>query len=318
MMINPISHPKIVTVASVLMGALTIAMFVMRPGKGELPGYQSGLEHREASVSGAPDSGPSRAQVSGRVIADSQSDAVVAQVLDAVRTSLQRNDLASAKVLLGAEQALYKDDKRVLDLQRELQAREAMADHARSVERAVNAPDTSESPLSASRSAARGHRTHEASLPVHKRTTGASSYAVNPRAPEMAGTANQVVSAEAARPVAASAETASTSQGAATAAAGTPMVSQTVPLILPAVQPAQAAQPAQAEQTAQAAQTFQPEPTPAPTPTQSSQGAKTRAQVRMELERARANGALPRFGNPDPAGPGGAPSLTVNPMPVAW
>ena len=311
MMINPISHPKIVTVASVLMGALTITMFVMRPGKGELPGYQSGLEHREASVSGAPDSGPSRAQVSGRVIADSQSDAVVAQVLDAVRTSLQRNDLASAKVLLGAEQALHKDDKRVLDLQRELQAREVMPDHARSVERAANAPDTSESPLSASRSAARGHRTHEASLPVHKRTTGASGYAVDPRAPEMAATANQVVNAEAARPVAASAETASTSQGAATAVAGTPMVSQTVS----AVQPAQAVQPEQAEQTAQ---TLQPEPAPTPTPTQSSQGAKTRAQVRMELERARANGALPRFGNPDPAGPGGAPSLTVNPMPVAW
>jgi hypothetical protein len=33
----------------------------------------------------------------------------------------------------------------------------------------------------------------------------------------------------------------------------------------------------------------------------------------MELERARSNGDLPRFGNPDPAGPGGALSMTVNP-----
>jgi hypothetical protein len=42
-------------------------------------------------------------------------------------------------------------------------------------------------------------------------------------------------------------------------------------------------------------------------------GPKTRAQVRAELAQARADGSLPAFGNPDPAGPGGAPSNTLLP-----
>lgn len=39
----------------------------------------------------------------------------------------------------------------------------------------------------------------------------------------------------------------------------------------------------------------------------STTGPKTRKQVEDELRAARSSGALPRFGNPDPAGPGGAP-----------
>jgi hypothetical protein len=35
---------------------------------------------------------------------------------------------------------------------------------------------------------------------------------------------------------------------------------------------------------------------------------KTRQEVKDELRRARMNGSLPRFGNPDPYGPGGSPS----------
>ncbi|OTP79355.1 DUF4148 domain-containing protein [Caballeronia sordidicola] len=41
-------------------------------------------------------------------------------------------------------------------------------------------------------------------------------------------------------------------------------------------------------------------------------GSKTRAQVRSELAHARADGSLPRFGNPDPAGPGGLPGSTAH------
>ncbi len=37
---------------------------------------------------------------------------------------------------------------------------------------------------------------------------------------------------------------------------------------------------------------------------------KTRKEVQDELRKARANGSLPRFGNPDPYGPGGSPSLS--------
>ncbi|WP_121307732.1 DUF4148 domain-containing protein [Paraburkholderia sp. BL17N1] len=42
----------------------------------------------------------------------------------------------------------------------------------------------------------------------------------------------------------------------------------------------------------------------------SNQGPKTREQVREELIRARMNGTIPRFGNPDPYGPGGTPNFT--------
>jgi hypothetical protein len=42
----------------------------------------------------------------------------------------------------------------------------------------------------------------------------------------------------------------------------------------------------------------------------SNQGPKTRAQVREELAQARMNGTIPRFGNPDPYGPGGTPNFT--------
>jgi hypothetical protein len=44
-------------------------------------------------------------------------------------------------------------------------------------------------------------------------------------------------------------------------------------------------------------------PIPATTPQP-----KTRQEVRDELRNARMNGTLPRFGNPDPYGPGGSPS----------
>ena len=47
-------------------------------------------------------------------------------------------------------------------------------------------------------------------------------------------------------------------------------------------------------------------------------GPKTRAQVRAELARARADGTIPRFGNPDPYGPGGTPNFTSHPAEHTW
>ncbi|SAL71620.1 hypothetical protein AWB71_04397 [Caballeronia peredens] len=52
--------------------------------------------------------------------------------------------------------------------------------------------------------------------------------------------------------------------------------------------------------------TTQPTMTPQPMPAQmamASNGPLTRAQVRADLARARADGTIPRFGNPDPYGP---------------
>ena len=46
------------------------------------------------------------------------------------------------------------------------------------------------------------------------------------------------------------------------------------------------------------------QPMPAPTPMAMTFNAPlTRAQVRADLARARADGTIPRFGNPDPYGP---------------
>jgi len=42
----------------------------------------------------------------------------------------------------------------------------------------------------------------------------------------------------------------------------------------------------------------------------SNQGPKTREEVREELAQARMSGTIPRFGNPDPYGPGGTPTFT--------
>lgn len=50
----------------------------------------------------------------------------------------------------------------------------------------------------------------------------------------------------------------------------------------------------------------------------STQGPKTRAQVREELAQARADGTIPRFGNPDPYGPGGTPNFTNHPATRPW
>jgi hypothetical protein len=47
---------------------------------------------------------------------------------------------------------------------------------------------------------------------------------------------------------------------------------------------------------------------PQPQTAASTPKPKTRKDVQDELRKARASGALPRFGNPDPYGPGGAPS----------
>ncbi|WP_254700359.1 DUF4148 domain-containing protein [Trinickia violacea] len=50
----------------------------------------------------------------------------------------------------------------------------------------------------------------------------------------------------------------------------------------------------------------------------STQGPKTRAQVRAELAQARADGSIPRFGNPDPYGPGGTPNFISHSAAHTW
>ncbi|PTB30889.1 hypothetical protein C9I56_01315, partial [Paraburkholderia caribensis] len=93
---------------------------------------------------------------------------------------------------------------------------------------------------------------------------------------------------------------------------------QPEPVIASAVQTAATvAEPAEqppAPAATSTAQTHEPAaPSPAP-----GDGPKTRAQVRDELSRARQNGAMSRFGNPDPYGPGGSPRDNTQPSVRTW
>jgi hypothetical protein len=62
----------------------------------------------------------------------------------------------------------------------------------------------------------------------------------------------------------------------------------------------------QADETTQPAIQSLPGPVDAPLPSPAAPAPKSRQDVQDELRKARLNGSLPRFGNPDPYGPGGS------------
>lgn len=66
--------------------------------------------------------------------------------------------------------------------------------------------------------------------------------------------------------------------------------------------------PAPPDATAQPAMPSRPDPVAALPPSPATPQPKSRQDVQDELRNARLNGSLPRFGNPDPYGPGGSPS----------
>lgn len=308
MFAKPISNPKIAVLASLLIGVIASAAFVLRPADEPLPAYQSGYERHDAATSAALErTPPSGTETSGQILpspqANARADAAVNQVLDAVRATLKRNDLASAKVLLlSAEQTLNKDDVRVRALQRELDAREQKSETPAPVVDEANQQKSEVSNRFATRSWAHGDRTHHARRSSAPQVSPATSRdpAVEASTPPVTAAAADAALLRPAMPEAAP-PTAPQAVSQTAIQAATPVVTQA---------------PHPEAATTQAAQTVQPE---AWTPSVSQQGPKSREEVRMELEHARADGALPRFGNPDPAGPGGAPSRTVNPVaPTGW
>gem|GEM_PF-1033020 len=332
MITNPIVQPKVAIVASLLIGALTLAAFLLRPDTGRQPAEQSGFGHRDASSAAGPEGPRSTALASGKVAAQSQSDADVAVVLDAVRTSLKRDDLASARVLLGAEQALYANDPRVIALQRELQAREEAGGHGMAVEPTVAVsvsvppPASSRSSRYVARYAARAEHAHGASSRSRERAGSPVEYAGSGHVLPTEAVSDPGVRRSAPSVVPANPETDSIalrvvpSAAAASSSSPSSSSSQSGALPPPLTQASQNNPSAQTVQSAQSAQSAQPDSTtttPAP-PGASTQAPKTRAQVRMEVEQARADGALPRFGNPDPAGPGGAPSRISHAVVLDW
>jgi hypothetical protein len=329
-----VGEPRKIVLTSLIVGALAIAAYISQSDKNWLSSDELGLEHdngsahhtRRDTMTGSVSTGP----VAGR----SGSAAAVAGDLQAARNSPRGNDFAAAQAQRDAVRAVRQDDDQVLALQGDVVARTEPTPALAQGE--MPAQKGGKSARSSLPSSGKADRTRESSLATHEHSNRASGYAKNRRGSE---TAVAPVSA------------ASTSSG-RTRATGTPVVASSSPVVRTEVKvvsnpssgsaasrpsqaeqqvrPSQPGQPAPAlspdplaEQTAQAAPAPVPPSSPLPsqlsssggTQLKSEAGPKTRAQVRAEIARARADGSLPAFGNPDPGGPGGAPSLTTTPRP---
>ncbi|MDR5758645.1 hypothetical protein [Caballeronia sp. LZ035] len=92
-----------------------------------------------------------------------------------------------------------------------------------------------------------------------------------------------------------------------TTASQPPPAREADPLPVNEPQAAETAKPAVLPSEPPLSNTTAPEPVRSTPSIETSAGPKTRKQVEDELRAARSSGALPRFGNPDPAGPGGSP-----------
>ncbi|RKE38820.1 hypothetical protein B0G76_5175 [Paraburkholderia sp. BL23I1N1] len=316
------SEPRKIVLTSLFVGAVAIAAFISQSGKGWLPTDELGLERDSASAHYTRGDTISGSVSSGPVVARSESAAAIDGNLRAARRSLQRNDLAAAQAQLDAIRPAHRDDEQDLALQREVEARTEQAQHApvaAHVEKPTRQGVKSARLASSSSKTGRPHASHVAIREHSNRPS--SSYAKNTRVPETAVTAVTAVSAGSmaggkANGVGAPAIASSPPSVPAEAkviANVTRASAVTQPIqpiqLTPAAPPTPQAAPAQSTQRT-------PQFTPATdTPLKSESGPKTRAQVREEIARARADGSLPAFGNPDPAGPGGAPSLTTAPRP---
>ena len=307
MITSTIIQPKVVIVASLLIGALAIAAFALRPDTGQQSAEQSGFGHRDAVSDDVPEPPRPSALAAGKVATQNQTDPDIAQVVEAFHASLRRNDLASAKVLLGAEQALYKNDPRMMALQAELEAREELAAKVHAVEQAVTspAPATARSNPPALRFAERSWHSRSASSLNRERTNSRSYYAESRHTRQAEAAASSPATRDTSNPVLADPGKDADALRAAPPVADTALPSQSTAVPPPLTQAVQSAQ-------------TDPAPAPAPVASTPNQGPKTRDEVRMEVERARTDGALPRFGNPDPAGPGGAPSRVSHPVVLGW
>jgi uncharacterized membrane-anchored protein YhcB (DUF1043 family) len=294
-------------------------------------GGSTGASRQGNTMSGAVRSAP----LDGR----SDSAAARANSLKAARNSLLRDDVAAARAQLNAISAAHRDDQQVVELQKEIQAR---ADHEQRAAAAQleKTPEAEQKPAQSlsSAPAKSGHSRNmqQASREYSNRAPG---YARNRRSGGAeAAKSGDAGAAGASGPLPMTSESAYASPGmkvvrgpGAPAAVNSlplpqqPMSSSDAQSVSPAT--SQAVPSVQAAQTAPSVPTTpQPEitahaalPPPAAqtgvpgAPLLKPDGPKTRAQVRAELARARENGSLPPFGNPDPAGPGGAPSLTIAP-----
>lgn len=321
------SEPRKIVLTGLVVSAVAIAAYVSHASKpwtstdefgsarGDTPAYRT----RGDTISGAVISGP--------VTARSDSSSAMAGSLQAARNSLQRNDLAAAQAQLDAVHSAHQDDDQVRALQKEVQTR------TDNEQRAVNAAQVEKTPQPAAKparmsSSTKHARSREGRLAGREHTNRSSSYAQSQAALDKLVARLDSNSAPNARTPATGGPAMASQPASIQTGLKVMQSTSSAPVAVPAppVQqreqkpPAASLVPAQpqADLTTQATLPSPPlvQSTPsAATGVKTDDGPKTRSQVRAELARARETGGLPAFGNPDPAGPGGAPSLTGAPRP---
>jgi hypothetical protein len=306
-----VTYPKRLVFAGVFVVALAVTSYLPRLVQNALHNNQSSSDGYDSA--GFVGGGQEGSRTSAAKQPPKHSDASPAQILQAVRDSLRRNDLESAEVLLGAARALDINNEQAIALQHDLDARRTQTQTASPV---APGSEVITIPRAESRSIPRSARTVNPTEQTRERTKRVPlrEREANDSSADLA--ANRNTPAETAAPVAEVIEKPVALEGVAPAGHAAPAREvAAAPAVAPAVAPAAAPTPAPTPVIA-SLPVVQPTVRPDTVPVGSQQGPKTREQVRAELERARADGSLSRFGNPDPAGPGVETISKAPPVPA--
>ncbi|MFM0736116.1 hypothetical protein PQQ51_02565 [Paraburkholderia xenovorans] len=294
-----------------IVGALAVAAYVAQSDKRWLSADDNGLERGDVSVHHTRGDTITGAVSSAPVVTHHDSG----DTLQAARNSLQRNDLAAAQAQLDAMRSVHSNDVQVQALQQEVTARAGAAQHPAAAVAAARSARRGPTAVIAEKATSTQKVLRSSSLATREPANSALASASSQRDP-IAAFADASPSGE----QDGAAKAASTpSSGSATlkvvsrvsGVSDAAPVAQTPPSRTQTELTAQAAAPP----SAQAAPPIAPLETSSGTVVKTDGGPKTREQVRAEIVRARNDGSLPAFGNPDPAGPGGAPSLAIAPRP---
>ena len=299
-----VTYPKRLVFAGIFVVALAVTSYLPRLVQNALHNNQSSSDGYDNSA-GFVGGGQEGSRTSAAKQPPKHSDASPAQILQAVRDSLRRNDLDSADVLLGAARALDINNEQAIALQHDLDTRRTQTQTA-----SPPAPGSEviTTPRAESRSIPRSARTVNPTEQTRERTKRVPLREREANDSSADLTANRNTPAETAAPVAEVIEKPVALEGVAPAGHAAPAREVAA---APAVAPTPAPTPVIASLPV-----VQPTVRPDTVPVGSQQGPKTREQVRAELERARADGSLSRFGNPDPAGPGVETISTAPPGPA--
>jgi hypothetical protein len=282
---------RIFVAGGVLIGALMLASLGLRFGNQESAAKDADGRIDTSLASAAR-------PVTADTPVDDPQNAGIARVLQAVHDSLQSGDLASAHLLLDAVLTMRKDEPQALLLQKELAAREESAHGAREASVVASTVQTTSKPH------ARLHVTAKAKSHRATDTSGDDDIAAAAPPVDIRSGSSNDVAAESAHAIDSSTSLQLTKQPEPVPAP--PVLTAAAPAA-PTDQPvAPAAKPTQVQQNDGAPATAR------------SNAPKTRAEVRDELSRARGNGTMSRFGNPDPYGPGGSPSYSAHPSIRTW